>query len=53
MLLFIRDAIEGAKISEAIFKILGPRPSRPVAFAGSSECMNSDTCCIVICGTVK
>ena len=53
MLLFIKDVMEGANIWAAIFRILGPRPSRPVALTGSSAYLNSGTCSIVRYGTVK
>ena len=53
MLLLIRAAIEGAKMSFAIFSILGPMPSSPVAFAMFKPFINSDTCAMDINGISK
>ena len=53
MLLLIRAAIEGAKMSFAFFSILGPMPSSPVAFAMFNPLINSDTCAMDINGISK
>ena len=53
ILLFIRAAMLGDMISQAIFNILGPTPSRPVDFPGSSLRMNSATCDVVMRGILK
>ena len=53
MLLLMRDVMDGASTPAAIFSILGPRPSMPVAFVGFSPHMNSITCWVVIYGTEK
>ena len=43
ILLFISAVIDGDRTVLASFKILGPIPSRPVAFAGFSPFTNSAT----------
>ena len=43
----------GDMISQAIFNILGPTPSRPVDFPGSSLRMKSATCDVVMSGILK
>ena len=43
----------GDMISQAIFDIMGPTPSRPADFPGSSLRMNSATCDVVISGILK
>ena len=43
ILLFISVVIEGDRTVLASFKIIGPLPSRPVAFAGFSLFINSAT----------
>ena len=43
MLLLMSEAIDGDKIFAAIFSILGPSPSIPVALVGSSACKNAFT----------
>ena len=53
MLLLIRAAIEGAKMSFAVFSILGPMPSSPVAFAMFKPLINSDTCAMDMNGISK
>ena len=53
ILLFIRAAILGDMISQAIFNILGPSPSRPVDVPGSSLRMKSATCDVVMSGILK
>ena len=50
MLLLIRAAIEGAKISFAIFSILGPMPSSTGVLAEFNPLINSDTCVMEIKG---
>ena len=42
--LLMRAVMDGAKTPAAIFSILGPRPSMPVAFVGFCPRMNSITC---------
>ena len=44
MLLLMRAVMDGARTPAAIFSILGPRPSMPVAFVGFSPRMYSITC---------
>ena len=41
MRLLMRDVMDGASTPAAIFSILGPRPSSPVAFVEFSQRMNS------------
>ena len=53
ILLFIRSAILGDIISQAIFKIFGHIPSRPVAFRVLSFPINSETCDGFINGILK
>ena len=43
ILLFISAIIDGDRTVLASFKIRGPLPSRPVAFAGFSPFINSET----------
>ena len=43
----------GDMISQAIFNILGPTPSRSVDFPGSSSRMKSATCDVVMGGILK
>ena len=43
ILLFISAVIDGDRTVLASFKICGPIPSRPVAFAGLSPFINSET----------
>ena len=51
ILLFIRAAMLGDMISQANF--LGPTPSRPVDFQGSSLRMKFATCDVVMSGILK
>ena len=53
ILLFIRPAMIGEKQFAAIFMILGPMPSSPVALDGSKEPINDKTCSVVIEGISK
>ena len=43
ILLFISAVIDGDRTALASFKILGPIPSRPVAFAGFCPFINLET----------
>ena len=43
ILLFISAVIDGDRTVLVSFKIRGPIPSRPVAFAGFSPFINSET----------
>ena len=53
MVLLIRAAIEDAKMSFTVFRILGPMPSSPVAFALFNPLINPDTCAMDINGISK
>ena len=53
MFLFIRAAVLGDMMSQDIFNILGPMPSRPVAFPGSRFRIKLATCNDVIGGIWK
>ena len=45
--------MDGERTPAAIWRILGPKPSMPVALVGLSSWINSTTCWVVIYGTVK
>ena len=53
MLLFIKSAMLGAITSQDSIIILGPMPSRPVHFPGSSLRMRVATCYGVMSGIWK
>ena len=53
MLLIIRADIDGAKTAFASFNILGPIPSRPVAFEEFNPFIDWETRSVEIYGTVK